>query len=256
MSLKKTLPLALALLASSQLHAATQFIFQVEANEYSGAMLDGSAYWAPTGNAHSFQATITIDESNYEYLLKDFGGVDRPVSNLGAITVSSPTNAAIEGFEQSFSDAGNSVTNNESNLSQYVDVGFVDFDDELDFRHSSTGQQTTPSDGGYQRDTFYEKFSIEADNLMSSNAPLPQFDDFLEVMLAQLGNGFYFEHYAGQGTEKCPTEHCTFASMTDFRGIKFSGTATLTGISEVPVPAAAWLFGSALLGLTGIKRRA
>lgn len=30
---------------------------------------------------------------------------------------------------------------------------------------------------------------------------------------------------------------------------------TVNGVSEVPLPAAAWLFGSALLGLTGISRR-
>jgi len=29
----------------------------------------------------------------------------------------------------------------------------------------------------------------------------------------------------------------------------------LVGVGEVPVPAAAWLFGSALLGLAGIKKR-
>lgn len=34
------------------------------------------------------------------------------------------------------------------------------------------------------------------------------------------------------------------------------GDATAEGTSEVPVPAAAWLFGSALLGLAGVKRKA
>lgn len=37
--------------------------------------------------------------------------------------------------------------------------------------------------------------------------------------------------------------------------IFLEGNLTLTAVSEVPVPAAAWLFGSALLGLAGIKRR-
>ena len=39
------------------------------------------------------------------------------------------------------------------------------------------------------------------------------------------------------------------AGVTAFRG--FSGGS----VSSVPVPAAAWLFGSALIGLVGIKRR-
>ena len=29
----------------------------------------------------------------------------------------------------------------------------------------------------------------------------------------------------------------------------------VAGINEVPLPAAAWLFGSALLGLAGLRRR-
>ena len=36
------------------------------------------------------------------------------------------------------------------------------------------------------------------------------------------------------------------------------GTTTdlyVAGINEVPIPAAVWLFGSALLGLTGMRRR-
>ena len=29
----------------------------------------------------------------------------------------------------------------------------------------------------------------------------------------------------------------------------------VAGINEVPIPAAAWLFGSALLGMAGLRRR-
>lgn len=35
----------------------------------------------------------------------------------------------------------------------------------------------------------------------------------------------------------------------------FGGTATVSSVSAVPVPAAVWLFGSGLLGLVGIARR-
>lgn len=34
-----------------------------------------------------------------------------------------------------------------------------------------------------------------------------------------------------------------------------NNTLTFSGVAEVPVPAAAWLFGSAVLGLAGLKRR-
>ena len=35
----------------------------------------------------------------------------------------------------------------------------------------------------------------------------------------------------------------------------YNGAFTVISYSEVPVPAAAWLFGSALVGLAGVKRR-
>ncbi|MEH6591250.1 MAG: VPLPA-CTERM sorting domain-containing protein [Halioglobus sp.] len=38
-------------------------------------------------------------------------------------------------------------------------------------------------------------------------------------------------------------------------GMFQAGTITLTEVAAVPVPAAAWLFGSALLGLAGVKRK-
>lgn len=38
-------------------------------------------------------------------------------------------------------------------------------------------------------------------------------------------------------------------------GMYLDGTVTLTATPEVPVPAAAWLFGSAMLGLAGVSRK-
>lgn len=44
-------------------------------------------------------------------------------------------------------------------------------------------------------------------------------------------------------------------SMLDVMQVGYSGTAVLTDISEVPIPASAWLFASGLIGLAGFKRR-
>jgi hypothetical protein len=38
-------------------------------------------------------------------------------------------------------------------------------------------------------------------------------------------------------------------------GTTNTDTLYVAGINEVPIPAAVWLFGSALLGLTGLRRR-
>ena len=61
------------------------------------------------------------------------------------------------------------------------------------------------------------------------------------------------------------TEMAIFGSMSDwykgfmkehFRiGTTNTDALYVAGINEVPIPAAVWLFGSALLGLTGLRRR-
>ena len=61
------------------------------------------------------------------------------------------------------------------------------------------------------------------------------------------------------------TEMAIFGSMSDFYKTYMAdnfriGTTTannlyIAGINEVPIPAAVWLFGSVLLGLTGLRRR-
>ena len=50
--------------------------------------------------------------------------------------------------------------------------------------------------------------------------------------------------------------YLSFVSSASNSGANVITTWTITPeVSEVPVPAAAWLFGSALLGLTGVSRR-
>lgn len=49
------------------------------------------------------------------------------------------------------------------------------------------------------------------------------------------------------------TEPVSFSYYTE--ELSYTGVASFTGVAEVPVPAAAWLFGSALLGLAGHARK-
>jgi hypothetical protein len=52
--------------------------------------------------------------------------------------------------------------------------------------------------------------------------------------------------------------HLIDPSYTYFNGVRYSGSAniaSITEVSEVPVPAAAWLMGSGLLGLSALARR-
>ncbi len=71
--------------------------------------------------------------------------------------------------------------------------------------------------------------------------------DLLQVASDKITLGFYL------------TTLKVFGTMTGAMADKYGrGTTTdlyVAGINEVPIPAAVWLFGSALLGLTGLRRR-
>ena len=57
---------------------------------------------------------------------------------------------------------------------------------------------------------------------------------------------------AGSREGTCDTSDC--GSVTGFRGLE-SGSVIGTPVSPVPVPAAVWLFGTALIGLVGFSKR-
>jgi hypothetical protein len=71
--------------------------------------------------------------------------------------------------------------------------------------------------------------------------------DMLQVASDKITLGFYL------------TTLKVFGTMTGLDAEKLGRGTTadlyVAGINEVPIPAAAWLFGSALLGLTGLRRR-
>ncbi|MDG1819839.1 MAG: VPLPA-CTERM sorting domain-containing protein [Porticoccaceae bacterium] len=71
--------------------------------------------------------------------------------------------------------------------------------------------------------------------------------DMLQIAADKITLGFYLTTLKvfGQGTFS--------DGQNDYRGS--STDLYVAGINEVPIPAAAWLFGSALLGLTGLRRR-
>lgn len=71
--------------------------------------------------------------------------------------------------------------------------------------------------------------------------------DLLQIAADKITLGFYLTtlQIFGQGTFS--------DGKNEYRGS--STNLYVAGINEVPIPAAAWLFGSALLGLTGLRRR-
>ncbi|MHB8534727.1 MAG: VPLPA-CTERM sorting domain-containing protein [Sulfuricaulis sp.] len=78
------------------------------------------------------------------------------------------------------------------------------------------------------------------------------------------GSSLYFYYLTGSGTSGTigPGSNAIQTAFANATGdgmwsLSSNGTATyaIPGVSAVPVPAAAWLFGSGLLGLVGIARR-
>ena len=72
--------------------------------------------------------------------------------------------------------------------------------------------------------------------------------DLLQVAADKITLGFYLTTLKifGQGTFYDDQKNPIRGSSTDLY---------VAGINEVPIPAAAWLFGSALLGMAGLRRR-
>lgn len=94
------------------------------------------------------------------------------------------------------------------------------------------------------------------DSVLSS---ISVFDEFIpgdEFALIFDGGGFFNASlnnlFLSSGTHTFTLDVTTLAATF----IDGAATATFSTVSPVPVPAAAWLFGSALLGFFGMRRKA
>ncbi len=110
----------------------------------------------------------------------------------------------------------------------------------------------SPSNSGdpdeYVTLDFGGKVTIDSVSFYSSsNGDFDLFADGIQVLDEQnVGNLVQFLAI-GEASE--------FKFLADANGDAFKLKSITVSVSEVPVPAAAWLFGSALLGLGTIKRR-
>ena len=80
--------------------------------------------------------------------------------------------------------------------------------------------------------------------------------------LSNYGGGLPFNNTAGVDTAlgfcQLGTSDGSDAVATPFDGswtLSSNGTLTYSAVSQVPVPAAVWLFGSGLVGMIGVARR-
>lgn len=101
----------------------------------------------------------------------------------------------------------------------------------------------------FDRDISLDFFDHNADLIEADIVPLT-LEDYLG-----LGYGRTFNFY--QSVEEDYNENWTNGGqwISVDGGIRYSGSATMTSISTVPVPAAVWLFGSGLIGLVSFAGR-
>jgi hypothetical protein len=107
----------------------------------------------------------------------------------------------------------------------------------------------------------FESFVFFGVDFLSGNTLLELATPSVGFTAEGVLNGFVINNSPAGGTNNfCynfPGRSCqngNFASEVDGQFSALNGPGQF-GLAQVPVPAAAWLFGSALLGLVGIKRR-
>lgn len=155
------------------------------------------------------------------------GGVDFTVTPLSKLTGATPlNNFGLQAFAFNTTNANLAAsnisppTNWNVSTSQQAD-GFGTFDFEL-------------KDGGTSRNNPLQ-FTISG----------ASYSDFAKASSgsATQGNTYFAAHVAG------------FTGPSGVTSGWFGGSTTVVPPSDVPVPAAVWLFGSGLMGLVGVARR-
>ena len=141
-----------------------------------------------------------------------------------------------------------------------------------DYTYLYTGSDYSPSEIGGSLDFDVYNYGNQHDTIVLSVKrgafSSPAVIENASATLDGVTNNSYFEtnfvdgdiaHYVWTGLSwgafsgGHETKQISWSTVANHRAV--DAVAVSTSASAVPVPAAAWLFGSALLGLVGIKRR-
>ncbi|MDC3332663.1 VPLPA-CTERM sorting domain-containing protein [bacterium] len=208
-------------------------------------------------SAMSFQQTLRFTE--YSAVDSDLSQEDSPflpslpdfnIEQIGASVLAQSVNSE---FSSSFvKGSGDLHTMFDDSLSLHL--GLSDWPASTDYFQQLNISSFSPLDG------FNDLGSVEVDLTTGAQPPLPSstLQDFANdfSQMGEEGIELHYEYVFGplnQDTTYCPDEvPCSFSSD---EAQYYMGTATIASVSSVPVPAAFWLFGSAVMGLVGLKRR-
>lgn len=247
--------------------AATTLVFNVDSTI---STLDTSGSWNPTGTS-SFQVSVTFDETQYVHstdfpipsLVTSYQSLTAPMTAhsgesadaLAPYSQAANLTASAGGFtgalyQQGLYNGTNEASTLEfvSRISDYYDVGSPYIG----------GQGVEVQDVYDYSEGFRLYYNVGA---MLPVDPVAG-SDVQDLLLGLIGvnDAFTFNHFAKELTDTCliAISYCLGMQGGVYQtasGLSYTGTATLVSVSAVPVPAAAWLFGSAVLSLFGVSFR-
>lgn len=278
--------LVISTLFAQPIWAATTLLFDVS-GQRSERQFGTTTSTVPTG-AFSFQLSVSLDDGGYtfsdmlppdlDYIPPewvDYTYDGHPIIN----NIASPSLDQTEQFAQSHGmDTlyGINPTSSDNYLSyaRFMESSFLGFSEQvIAFNKTRTEQRLTPDPNFppigtrefFKADSFRDRMSLEYEyDQPQPGLDISSFDAYIATLQGLIGeqDAFSFEHSAYYGeTVFCDDSTTTFCDIGIYEPyygsalLEFNGTATLVGISEVPLPAAAWLFLTALGGL-GIYGRA
>lgn len=183
-------------------------------------------------------------------------------SDLGPTSVSSLQSTVVDSYSPSFGRTDDYAESSAGLLDQDFQITpFSSVEDSYTFVQSETDQYYGESvDSILVELLFYAKsMRITGSGLMDENTPLPEFSDFILELSRNIGSSFEFSYTAFERTSLCVVSELEqsgscIGTFVGSDGVRLAGSATLTGISNVPVPPTLVLFVSALVGLFQVKR--
>jgi len=123
---------------------------------------------------------------------------------------------------------------------------------------TNTFEYLITTEGDYR---YYQSYrnglslTLDETSRLNNQGYIQNHDDFVSLLeyLMQNETAFSFSNLVEY------SEYTTYLrGVPDYtlaEGVLYQGSATISSISTVPVPAAVWLFGSGLIGLVGMARR-
>lgn len=252
--------------------AATTLLFDVAAERYTARTTSAWAplgeQWVAEGGEYRFQLAVTLNELAYQFIDYEIPPENGYVnySRIGSvplIAVAGGISDEIGSFTASSSVTANASSFGEGFFNEYS-IGSRPPFNSLRFTNSVVDRNVLGTDSnGMERVYVYEEnLSLtRASDGPLSNSNVPSFSDYLSLIRNHVDqqNAYYFEHEVFEGIDECTVDACGsgYAGYAlEATGFRYAGTATLVGVSEVPLPAAAWLYFSALAVLGYSRRKA